>query len=219
MKKILFYNIILLTFLACETDSYEKGQGKFSLMLTDMAEVSVNSDKQAVSFTTDDGDSYQLVSPATTEWIETADTTYRAVVFYNKVEQGKAEHLALSQVATMVPIEHWRFKEPTQDPVGFESAWLAKSKKYLNLGLLFKSGYVDDAIGRHRIGVAQDTILLNADKTSTVYYRFLHAQEGTPQHFTNRHFCSLLLPQKPIDSISISIVTYTGTIERRFALK
>ena len=56
----------LLTFLlfSCETDSYEKGQGKYSLMMADMGEVTVNSDKQVTAFTTDDGDSYTLTSPA-----------------------------------------------------------------------------------------------------------------------------------------------------------
>ena len=40
----------LLTFLlfSCETDSYEKGQGKYSLMMADMGEVTVNSDKQVI---------------------------------------------------------------------------------------------------------------------------------------------------------------------------
>ena len=57
----------LLTFLlfSCETDSYEKGQGKYSLMMADMGEVTVNSDKQVTAFTTDDGDSYTLTTRKT----------------------------------------------------------------------------------------------------------------------------------------------------------
>lgn len=212
---------VLFTFLlfSCETDSYEKGQGKYSLMLADMGEIVINSEKQAVSFTTDDGDGYTLTSPVTGQWIQTADTTYRAIIYYNKVENGQAEYMGLTTVPTMVPVEHWRFKEQPQDPVGFESAWLAKSRKYINLGLLFKSGYVDDAIGRHLISIAQDTVLVNANQTTTAYYRFLHGQNETPEYFTNRHYVSILLPQDLPDTVSVSIVTYSGIVERRFGLK
>ena len=220
MKKVVLHAALWLPLLvACETDSYEKGQGKYSLMQTDMCEVAVNSEKQAVSFTTDDGDSYMLASPVTAQWIETADTAYRAIIYYNKVENGNAELMGLSLVPTMIPKAHWQYKELPQDPVGFESAWLAKNKKYINLGLLFKSGYVDDTMGHHLISAAQDTILVNADQTRTVYYRFLHHQNDTPEYFTNRHYISILLPQELPDTASVSIVTYSGTVERRFALK
>ena len=71
----------------------------------------------------------------------------------------------------------------------------------------------------HLVSVAQDTVLVNADQTRTVYYRFLHGQNDTPQYFTNRHYLSILLPEERPDTACLTIVTYTGTIERRFALK
>ena len=193
----------LLTFLlfSCETDSYEKGQGKYSLMTADMGEVTVNSDKQVTAFTTDDGDSYTLTSPAIVQWIQTADTTYRAIIYYNKVENGQAEYMGLASVPTM------------------PRAWLAKNKKYINLGLLFKSGYVEDTMGRHLISVVQDTILVNANQTTTAYYRFLHSQNETPEYFTNRHYVSILLPQERPDTVHLSINTYGGEFIRTFAVK
>ena len=85
MKRLLPLASCLFLILACETDSYEKGEGKYSLMQADFAELTVNSQKEAVAFTTDDGDSYQLESPFTVKWIETPDTVYRAIIYYNKV--------------------------------------------------------------------------------------------------------------------------------------
>ena len=86
-----FLSILLssLGFLtSCETDVYEKGTGKYSLMLTDLAEVTVDDQKTATAFTTDDGDSY-IFSPAiTAKWIQTADTIYRAIVYYNQNTDG-----------------------------------------------------------------------------------------------------------------------------------
>ena len=219
MKRFLPFYLFAFLLFSCETDSYEKGEGKYSLMQADMGELMINGEKQAVAFTTDDVDSYTLTSPVTSQWIQTADTTYRAIIYYNKVENGQAECLGLTSVPTITPVEHWHYEELVQDPVGFESAWVAKSKKYINLGLLFKSGYVDDALGRHIIGIAQDTILVHADQTRTAYYRFLHNQNEMPEYFTNRYYVSILLPQELPDTANVSIVTYSGTIERRFALK
>ena len=214
---LLYASALLLA--GCQTDSYEAGQGRYSLMQTDLADVAVDGDKKAVSFTTDDGDQYTFTSAATAQWIQTADTTYRAVVYYNKVASGQAEALGLSAVPTVIPKESWRFKETRQDPVGVESIWLSRSRKYVNMGLLFMSGYVDDVLGRHAISVAQDTILVNADQTRTAYYRFLHDQGDTPQHFTSRHYVSILLPQQLPDTVCLSIVTHSGTVSRRLALR
>ena len=216
---ILPFCLFAFLLFSCETDSYEKGEGRYSLMQADMGEVTTNGERQAVAFTTDDGDSYTLTSPVTAQWIQTADTAYRAVIYYNKVETGQAELLGMVSVPTMKPVEQWRFKEQPQDPVGFESAWLAKNKRYINLGLLFKSGYVDEAMGTHLVSIAQDTVYVNADQTRTAYYRLLHGQNNTPEYFTNRHYLSILLPEELPDTASVSIVTYTGIVERRFSLK
>lgn len=219
MKHLLLLFLPTLLLFSCETDSYDKGTGRYSLMLTDLAELSVNAEKQAVAFTTDDGDAYSLTSPMGAKWIATPDTTYRVLIYYNKVEQARqAEVVSVGVVATMLPLEHWKIKEPSQDPVGIESAWLSRSGKYLNMGLLFKSGRVDDEEGIHLIGIAQDTVLVNADQTRTAYYRFLHSQGDTPEYYTNRHYVSILLPDDRPDSVCLSVNTYGGVVTRRFAL-
>lgn len=217
-KSVLFVCSFVFILFSCQIDSYEKGEGDYSLMQADMGELTVDDEKQGVAFTTDDGDSYTLTEHVTAQWIQTADTTYRVIIYYNKVETGQAEPMGLTSVPTMIPKPYWQFEEPVQDPVGFESAWLAKSGKYINLGLLFKSGYVDDTMGRHLISVAQDTVLVNADQTRTAYYRFLHGQNDMPEYFTNRHYVSILLPQDRPDTVCLSITTYNGVISRRFAL-
>ena len=224
MKKKLLSPFLIIAlshfiFFSCETDSYEKGQGKYSLMQADMGEVVVNSEKLAVAFSTDDGDNYAITDPVSLSWMQATDTTYRAILYYNKVEAGQAELMGVVSVPTMKPVEHWRFKEQPQDPVGFESAWLSKNKKYINLGLLFKSGYVDETVGTHLVSFAQDTVYVNADQTRTAYYRFLHGQNDNPEYFTNRHYLSILLPEDLPDTACVSIVTYSGIVERRFSLK
>ena len=219
MRRPVVYTILLCLpfFASCETDSYEKGEGKYSLMQADLCELTVNNQKQATTFVTDDGSSYTFKTPYTAKWIETADTTYRTLIYYNKVDASQAEPLGIGVIPTLFPVEHWRFKEIKQDPIDLESAWMAKSGKYLNLGVLMKTGRIDDEELPHTIGLAQDTVLLHPDGKRTAFYRFLHSQNGIPEYYTNRRYISILLPdkQRP-DTICLTIQTYQGTLERVF---
>lgn len=211
----LTFSLVFLLF-SCETDSYEKGEGEYSLMQADFAELTVNATMQAVAFTTDDGDTYQLTAPFTAKWLQTADTTYRAIVYYNKVSEGQAEPMAAGAVPTLSPVQHWRFKELPQDPLGLESAWLAKNGKYLNLGLLIKSAYVDDEEPAHQVGLAQDTVYVRDNGRRTACYRLLHSQNNIPEYYTNRRFVSILLPNERPDTVRLVINTYDGVIEKTF---
>ena len=132
--------LAMLALTACTTDSYDKGEGKYSLMQAEMVELSVDGKKQATAFVLDDDSHFTLTSPATASWIQKADTTYRAILYFNKLTETTAECVQMGAVPTLRPVEHWKMKELPQDPVGFESAWLSKKGKYLNVGLLLKTG-------------------------------------------------------------------------------
>ena len=209
--------LALLPLLACcTTDAYEKGTGKYSLMQADLAEITVDDSKRAVSFTTDDGDSYAFAQPVASKWIEQTDTIYRAIVYYNKQDDQTAEAMGISSVPTLLPREHWRFKRQPHDPVGMESAWMARSGKYLNMALLVKSGHTDDSTAVHTIALAQDTILAHSDGRRTAVYTFLHDQGEVPQYYTDRRYISVRLPQSLPDTIVLRIHTYEGLVTRRF---
>ena len=117
---------------ACETDSYDKGEGKYSLMQADFVELTVNSEKQGTQFLTDEGEQYRLITPVTASWIQRPDTIYRAIVYFNKTAAGEAQATAMGQMGVLRPIEHWRFKEQPQDPLGVESA----AREAAGLGLI-----------------------------------------------------------------------------------
>lgn len=208
----------LLLLAACETDSYDKGEGKYSQTQADFAELSVNSEKQGVSFMTDEGTRFTLTTPTTAQWIETADTIYRTIIYYNKVKEGEATAVSMGLLPTLKPVAHWKLKEQWEDPIGLESCWLTRNGKYINLGVLIKSGYVDDKEGLHKVALACDTILTNADQSRTAYYRLLHSQEDAPQYYTNRHYLSILLPEDRPDSVCLSLTTFEGLVQRRMPL-
>ena len=222
MKKLTFlpFYFFFLLLASCELDSYDKGDGEYSQMQADFAELTVNSEKQGVSILTDEGEQLTLTTPVTAKWLQRPDTVYRAIVYYNKVETDHAELLALGQMAVLQPVEHYRFKEQPQDPLGVETMWLTKNKKYINLGLLLKNGQVGDEEGTHALALCSDTVLLNKDQTRTAHYRLLHSQGNAPEYYTNRRYVSILIPQEERpDSIRLTIQTYNGRVEKRFALQ
>jgi hypothetical protein len=55
-------------------------------MRGDFAEMHIDSDKKANAITTDDGDLLPLKELFSSQWISTADTTYRCILYYNKVK-------------------------------------------------------------------------------------------------------------------------------------
>lgn len=219
LRKVLGALLFFLLLASCTSDSYEKGTGQYSLMRADLGEMRSDADSRAVSFTTDDGDVYSLTSPMALKWMTTPDSIYRVQIYYNKVSDDKAEAVGVGLVPTMRPIEHWRIKNAKEDPVDVESAWVAKSKRYLNLGLLFKTGRIDDEEGVHGIGIVQDTVLVSPGGKRTACYRFLHDQGDTPEYYTNRHFVSILLPDELPDTVKLGINTYQGIVEQQFALQ
>ncbi len=217
--KVLPVFLFSLLLLACETDAYEKGTGTYSLMRADLAEAQIDADKMVVSITTDEGDHYTLSPKYEGQWIITPDTTYRVVAYYNPHDDGTAEPVSIGLVPTLFPYEHWKFKKLPQDPAGLESVWQSTSGKYLNLGLLLKSGQPNDDKATHIVSLSQDTILTHADQKHTAVYRLLHDQGGVPEYYTNRYYVSILLPEERPDTIDFVVNTYQGQLTKKIPIK
>lgn len=223
MNKIRFYPFYLFIFLSfylfisCTHDAYDSGDGEYSYLCAEFAELKTTTAKLVPEALTDDNEQLTFSHPLTVSWAEKGDTVYRALLYYNKVTETTAEPVSLGAVPTLKAKEHWKLEEQPEDPVGVESAWLSKKGKYLNLGLLLKTGQADDNDGTQTVGLAQDTILLNGDQTHTAVFRLLHDQCEVPQYYTSRRFVSILLPDTvQLDTIRLTIPTYEGKLERIF---
>ncbi|MBO4721054.1 MAG: hypothetical protein J5658_14475 [Prevotella sp.] len=231
MKRLLRLLIILsLTFspshflTSCTQDAYEKGEGKYSLMRADFVEAHANGQKEIDRITTDDGDQFAITKTFTTKWVTTADSTYRCILYYNKVEEGSgkftAEPLSIGLVPCpkITPISELN-KEMKTDPVKFESAWLSKTGKYLNLSLYLMTGTADDEDATQTLHVVQDTIMTNTDATRTCFLRLYHDQGGIPEYYSSQVYASILTSQIDADSVRISINSYKGEVTKFFSLR
>ena len=207
-------------FLSCERDSYEKGEGRYSLLQADFANLTVDNEKRGVSFVTDEGESYLLSNPLKASWIETADTVYRTYLYYNKEDNGRADIKSIGILPTLIARDAKDFKRQPQDPLGVESSWLARDSKYINMGLLLKNGRDDNGKeGIHALALALDEVRQNDDQTHTAYYRLLHEQGEAPEYYTNRRYVCILLPteERP-DSVCLTVNTYNGVVVKKFKL-
>lgn len=226
LVKGFFYLLTLLPFYlfqSCTQDAYEKGEGEYSLMRGDFVEAIINSDKQMVSITTDDGEQLPLKEHYKAKWIVTADTTYRCLLYYNKVEgssgQQLAEIISVGQVPcpNVIPLAKFD-KELKTDPVKFESLWLSKTGKYLNMSLQLMTGYTDDTTAIHKLSFVADTLLTHPDSKRTLHFQLHHDQNGVPEYYTTQAYVSLLVDSLNADSIHFTLNTYNGPVVKTLPL-
>ena len=186
MKKCFYLIVIIISYFSflishssCTQDAYEKGEDKYSLMRADFVEARANAQKEIDQITTDDGEQLSASKPFTAELVVTPDSVYRCIIYYNKVRDEKGlyvfEPISIGEVPCpkVTPLSELG-KEMKTDPVKFESAWLSKSGKYLNLSLYLMTGTVDDEKASQTLHVIQDTVMTHPDGTCTSHLRLYH---------------------------------------------
>ena len=67
---------------SCTTEQYDSGDGKWSYLRSDFAEVCTDAQSRMSSFTTDEQLSLQVEGTPKVSWMTTPDSTYRALVYY-----------------------------------------------------------------------------------------------------------------------------------------
>ena len=208
---------------SCTQDGYDKGEGQYSYLRGDFVEAYIGADKNMVSLMTDEGETLPLSQPYTAKWITRSDTVYRCMLYYNKVRDSKgqtvAEPISVGEVPCPVitPLSELEVEMKT-DPVKFESAWMSKTGKYINLSFALKTGTTGDDEAIHTLRVVQDTIMTNPDGSRTSYLRLFHDQGGVPDYYSTQVYASIITSEISADSVRIAINTYKGIVEKSFLL-
>ena len=217
MRHLAFLTLLaFLPFLAaCTIDAYEKGEGEYSLLTAELVEAYVDNDKHVSHVVTDQGERLILTSPLTAQWIETPDTMYRALLYYDQVEEGKAEPRSFGWVGVLTPRDSIKGGMKS-DPLYTESMWVAKNHKYLNLRLRLLTGSTDDEKARHSIGLMKDAVSSTPGHARTVLY---HDQGGMPEYYSMVTYASIPLDSIKADTLTIVVKTYNGEVNRTFKLR
>lgn len=221
MKRIAWVILTIAAFLtACTNDGYETGDGKFSFLTSDFVEVFSNSQSMLTHAIDDNDKDILFKAPQSCLWAETADSTYRALLYYNVTEGEQAvEVYTISPVLVLRKRNAADVSEIHTDPLFVRSAWIGKNRKYLNLGIGVKSGTTEDPSEnlKQTIGIVCDEVITRSDGSKTHRLRLLHNQNGVPEYYTNWLYVSVPLDGiGENDEIELTVNTYQGeqTIKR-----
>ena len=199
---------------SCTQDAYEKGEGELSAMVAEMGDGFTASDKKVTRFVTDDGVQFSVTNPFSSNLMPKADTVYRAIFYYVK-DGDKAEVKGLNRVLVVSPHQ---MKDMNTDPVRFESAWVGKSKQYLNLSLYLMQGYTEAEEDVPKIGVRRASLYQNTDGTKMLHLTLYHDQAGMPEYYSQRIYVSVPLQSFGVDSVWLDVNTYNGLVEKRIKI-
>lgn len=202
--------------LACTTDAYDKGEGDYSLMTAEMADITVGERCEALNAVTDEDEQLLFTRPFTTSWFVTPDSVYRTVLYYKKVENNTVEAIGASNVSVLRP---HIIEDMKTDPVQFESAWLSTNRRYLNASIYIMLGDTSNELLKHVVGMNTDTLEINENGTSTLHLTLYHDQGGMPEYYSQRAYLSVPLDSLDVDSVSLSIHTYNAVVVKRFGLR
>ena len=229
MKHSFLYLLAFLPFylfVSCTQDNYDKGEGEYSLMRADFVEAHVGSDKRIDYIVTDDGDSLATEPRFTTRSIETADTTYRVILYYNKVKNDAGHDVAKAKGMSIVPTlsahsssQTLHHLSPKTDPVKFESIWTARNLRYVNVSILLMTGTPDDDDAMQSISLINEGIRDNADGSHTARYRLGHDQGGVPEYYSQQCYFSIPVRNIKADSLRLVLQTYDGEVSKTVSLK
>lgn len=216
MKKVFALICATLLAAACDSDSYDKGEGGNSLTTGDLMTAHANSSKIIDYVVIDDGTKLTVDEPITAKWITTADSTYRVVAYYNKVRNDKAQIMSMGMVPTLVPVDS--VKEENTDPITFESMWRSKNGSYLNLSIWLKVGNTSDEDAHHSIGMLRTAVTTADDGRTTTHLTLLHSQGNIPEKYSQQFFLSIPRDSIPTDSIHLTVETYSGRLDKSIGL-
>ncbi len=218
MRNIMAAMVGLATFAACQSDSYETGQGPYSLMQADFVEAHTSALGLMDRVETDESHVFSLAQPQEVKWATTPDSLYRALLYYEKANDSVARTVSISQVPTLHPKQLKPEETLCTDPVKFESMWISANGKYLNLGLYLKNGSTQGDSLHHTVGMIRESETTDVDGKRTVSLRLYHDQGGVPEYYSSRYYVSVPCKEIDADSVVVTINTYNGAVERRFSL-
>ena len=219
MKNFLYFSFLISHFsfsvalISCANDAYDKGEGEYSQMQAEMAEVHVGSDQLVDYFVTDNNKKFMVAFPFKNSWMKTPDSTYRAVAYFDESTEGLADVRGLGRVAVVVPKHQKNLKT---DPVRFESIWMSSNRAYLNAGIYLLMGSTTDEQAIHTLGCHIDTLQSNDDGTKTMYFTLFHDQGGMPEYYSQRAYVSIPLKDVVADSVCLTIHTYDNIVRKTF---
>lgn len=207
---------VFLLMASCTVDPYESGDSSLSYLKAEMVDMHVVD--KVVKSVVNDADEKLEVSSAflLPQKMEHADTTYRMMLYYNKVEKAPVDIKSIRLAHVVNPAKKDKALTLADDPLKLISAWKAENGAYLNLSLGLMTGNAEDEDAIQKIAVVADSVVA-ADGSKTYYLTLHHDQDSIPEFYTQTVYVSIPIRGLPKgDRICIRMNTYSGWIEKMF---
>lgn len=210
---------VALALAACQAESYDSGDDKYSYLRADFGMLQTGQSREAVSFTSDEGQSVVFPQKVAVAWATTADSTYRSLVYY---DVSTSRPFIISPVIVVKSIDMSSLKPATadsvnalRDPFTVESGW--RSGHYLNIAFAVKTGKADTLATAQRIGLCLDSVTTDAQGRRHRFMHILHSQNGQPEYYSVHTYMSLPVPDSlASDVLHVSASTYGGPWQRTY---
>ena len=218
MKKLFVIVFLLVAMVSCKYGLYETGDSELSYLRADFVEASTNGVGAFTSAVTDDGVSLTLSPALYVDWKPKARAVYRAMLYYDKVENGVTKPISLQSVLLLKPKTKDEEKEWHTDPLGLESIWISKNNRYANLSLIIKKGSNISLSSAQKIGVLKEAVTKH-EKGKAYHFLLTHYQAGQPEYYSVKGYVSIpIYNYHSGDSLYITVNTYKGKVVKSFLL-
>ena len=115
----------------CTTEAYDSGDGRYSYLTADFVVAHTSAGKTVDYVVCDNGERLVLSPAYRVEWAEKADTTYRALLYYNAATASSSPRTVVAVAASQVPVFHplpaSMLETVATDPLTVESVWLSEN--------------------------------------------------------------------------------------------
>lgn len=203
----------LAVLAACDNSMNSSEDYQYQALTAELVDVPTGSDGTISHAITDDGNRLTFDTAGKVGWMQKSDTTYRALLYYNKVATSMVTPLKVQEVLVLRPktAEEAGESAEQRDPLEITSLWRGRNGKYANINIRVKSGAaIDGTIGTQRVGLVKDSIH-TSPTGKRVYYHISHSQNGVPAYYSVDTYCSIPLNDISVnDTISLNVTTWSG---------
>lgn len=204
------WGFILLLFIACTTDSYETGDGRYSFLTADFCMAHTSQSGELDYALIDDGDSLRLSPAAQADWAKRPDSLYRTLLYYEVSDGQTVRPYAANRVYMLRPSTETEVRDMPTDPLTLQTVWKSAGGKYLNIGFQLKTGKTEGVDSLQRLALACDSVA-GLPGAEVYHLRLMHDQNTVPQYYSVTGYATIPLNAFPRGSrIRLRVPTYTG---------
>ncbi len=215
MKKITIFAAVALMAVMIVSCSDDEPTNPLVNLKADFVEAHTNINSALDYIITDDGTMLSTDKLYSVPFMPRPDTLYRAMLYYLPTEQGTVTPVEMALVPTITPKPLGEGEVMKSDPVEFESVWVSKTKKYLNLAFNLLVSGTDGAAKKHVIGFVEESVDTLADGKTITNIHFYHDSKGMLDYYAVKYYVSVPCSSFDTDSVNVKVMTYKGLVTKR----